>query len=137
MTEFTPEQRAALSFAALVQAICAKMIRLRKANLSFNPYRVGMLEENKWRAARYGVKGKLIDWGKKKEIPFVDLAEQLIEFVDEVLDELGSRAEVEHILNIVKHGTSADRQLEVFERTGGDLKAVVDSILAETMQGVL
>ncbi len=126
-----------VSIAALVQAICAKMIRLRKANLSFNPYRVGMLEENKWRAARYGVKGKLIDWGKKKEIPFVDLAEQLIEFVDEVLDELGSRAEVEHILNIVKHGTSADRQLEVFERTGGDLKAVVDSILAETMQGVL
>ena len=126
-----------VAIAGLVQAICAKMIRLRKQNLSFNPYRVGMLEENKWRAARYGVKGKLIDWGKKKEIPFVDLAEQLIEFVDEVLDELGSRKEVEHILNIVRDGTSADRQLEVYERTGGDLKAVVDSILEETMRGVI
>ncbi len=126
-----------VAIAALVQAICAKMIRLRKANLSFNPYRVGMLEENKWRAARYGVKGKLIDWGKKQEIPFMEIAEQLVEFVDEVLDELGSRAEVEHILNIARNGTSADRQLEVFERTGGDLKAVVDSILEETMRGVI
>ena len=124
-----------VAIAALVQAICAKLVRLRRLNLSFNPYRVGMLEENKWRAARYGVRGKLIDWGKKEEVPFSLLAEQLIEFVDEVLDELGSRREVEGILRIVERGTSADRQLAVFERTG-DLKAVVDSVLAETMQGV-
>ena len=124
-----------VAIAALVQAICAKLVRLRQRNLSFNPYRVGMLEENKWRAARYGVRGKLIDWGKKEEVPFVALAEQLVEFVDEVLDDLGSRKEVEDILRIVRDGTSADRQIAEFERTG-NLKSVVDLILEETMQGV-
>ena len=125
-----------VAIAAVIQAICAKMVRLRRANLQFNPYRVGMMEENKWRAARYGVKGKLIDWGKKEEVPFAQLAEQLIEFVDEVLDDLGTRHEVEHILKICSRGTSADRQLEVFEKTG-DLKSVVDLILDETMEGVM
>jgi carboxylate-amine ligase len=126
-----------VSIAAMVQAIAAKLAWLHKKNLTFNPYRVGMLEENKWRAARYGVRGKLIDWGKKCEVPFKDLAEELVEFVDEVVDDLGSRKEVEGILRIVKNGTSADRQLEVYERTGGDLKAVVDLILDETMHGVV
>lgn len=126
-----------VAIAALVQAIVAKLVLLRKRNLSFMPYRVAMMEENKWRAARYGVRGKLIDWGKKEEVPFAQLAEELIGFVDEVLDDLGSRKEVEDILRIVRDGTSADRQVEVFEKSGGDLKAVVDLILDETMRGVL
>lgn len=125
-----------VAIAAAVQAITAKLVWLHRRNLSFNPYRVNMLEENKWRAARYGVKGKLIDWGKKIEVPFDQLVEELIEFVDEVVDDLGSRKEVEDLRRIAHEGTSADRQLEVFERTGGDLKAVVDSILIETLKGV-
>ncbi len=125
-----------IALAAMIQAICAKLVWLRKRNLSFNPYRTAMLEENKWRAARYGVRGNLIDWGKKTEVPFIHLAEELVEFVQEVVDDLGSRKEVEDILRIVKEGTSADRQIEAYEKSGNDLTAVVDLILEETMRGV-
>jgi glutamate---cysteine ligase / carboxylate-amine ligase len=125
-----------VTLAAAVQAISAKLAWLHRKNLTFNLHRVGMMDENKWRAARYGVKGKLIDWGKKQEVPFMHLAEELIEFCDEVADDLGSRKELEGILRIATTGTSADRQLEEFERSGGDLKAVVDLILDETMRGV-
>jgi carboxylate-amine ligase len=56
-------------------------------------------------------------------------------FVDDVVDELGSRQEVEYAFKIMREGTSADRQLATFERTG-DLKAVVDRLIAETAEGV-
>ncbi len=96
---------------------------------------MGQLEENKWRAARYGVRGKLIDWGKRAEVPFSVLAEELVAFVDDVVDELGSRREVEDILRIAREGTSADRQIARFEQTG-NVKDVVDLLLDETMRGV-
>lgn len=124
-----------VAIAATVQAIAAKLAKLHRKNLSFNPYRVGQLEENKWRAARYGVRGKLIDWGKRIEVPFTSLAEELVEFVDDVVDELGSRKEVSDILRIAREGTSADRQVACFERTG-NLRDVVDQLLDETMRGV-
>lgn len=125
-----------VAIAAMVQAIVAKLAWLHRKNLTFNLHRVAMMDENKWRAARYGVHGKMVDWGKKAEVPFAHLAEEMVEFVAEVIDDLGSRKEVEDILRIARTGTSADRQLEVYERTGGDLKAVVDLILDETMRGV-
>jgi carboxylate-amine ligase len=125
-----------VAIAAMVQALVAKLVWLHEKNLTFNLHRVGMMEENKWRAARYGVRGKLIDWGKKEEVPFAQLAEEMLEFVEDVVDDLGSRHELEGIRRIANTGTSADRQLEVYERTG-DLKAVVDLILEETMRGVL
>lgn len=124
-----------VTIAAAVQALTAKLAWLHRKNLTFNLHRVGMMDENKWRAARYGVRGKLIDWGKKEEVPFMRLADELIEFCEEVVDDLGSRKELEGIHRIATQGTSADRQLEVYERTG-DLKAVVDQILHETMIGV-
>jgi carboxylate-amine ligase len=126
-----------VTIAAAVQAIAAKLAWLSRRNLTFNLHRAGMIDENKWRAARYGVKGKLIDWGKKVEVPFEQLAEELVRFCDEVVDDLGSRKELEGILRIARTGTSADRQLEVYERSGGDLKAVVDHILDETMRDVI
>jgi carboxylate-amine ligase len=125
-----------VTLAAAVQAITAKLAWLHRKNLTFNLHRVNMMDENKWRAARYGVRGKLIDWGKKEEVPFMNLARELVEFCDEVVDDLGSRNELEGILRIAETGTSADRQLEAYERSGGDLKAVVDQILDETMHGV-
>ena len=124
-----------VTIAAAVQALTAKLAWLHRKNLTFNLHRVGMMDENKWRAARYGVRGKLIDWGKKEEVPFMRLADELIEFCEEVVDDLGSRKELEGIHRIATQGTAADRQLEVYERTG-DLKAVVDQILHETMIGV-
>jgi glutamate---cysteine ligase / carboxylate-amine ligase len=125
-----------VTIAAAVQAVAAKLAWLHRKNLTFNVHRTGMIDENKWRAARYGVKGLLIDWGKKQEVPFMNLAEELIEFCEEVVDDLGSRKELEGISRIAKSGTSADQQLEVYEKSGGDLKAVVDWILQETLVGV-
>ena len=91
--------------------------------------------ENKWRAARYGLDGKLIDFGKQTEVPERELIEEYLEFVDDVLDELDSRKEVEYIREIMKMGTGADRQLKVFQETG-DMKAVVDYIIEETEVGL-
>jgi carboxylate-amine ligase len=125
-----------VAIAATVQAIVAKLAWFKRRNLSFNIYRSSIIDENKWRAARYGVHGKLIDWGKQAEVPFPQLAEELVDFVWDVAGDLGSRREVEDILRIVRNGTSADRQLALYEKTG-DLKDVVDLLLEETMRGVM
>lgn len=124
-----------IAVVALFQAIVAKLFRLRSQNLGFRVYNRALVEENKWRAYRYGLDGKLIDFGAKCEKPARVLVEELLEFVDEVVDELGSRREIEHIRTILDRGTSADRQLEVFRETG-DLKAVVDWMIEETVAGV-
>jgi len=125
-----------VAIAALVQAICAKLYKLRIQNLGWRRYRRALILENKWRASRYGIDGKLIDFGKEIEVPFRDLMVELLEFVDDVVDELGSRKEVEAINWILQNGTGADRQLRVYEATGGDLKKVVDYICEETRHGL-
>ena len=108
---------------------------LIEKNLGFRLYRRMLIQENKWRAVRWGLDGKMIDFGKKKEVPMRDLVLELLDFVDDVLDELGSRKEVEHIHTILQRGTSADEQLEVYQQTG-DLKAVVDKLIERTMENV-
>lgn len=125
-----------IAIAALFQAITAKLYKLIKLNLGFRLYRRLLIQENKWRAVRYGLEGKLIDFGKQEELPVPALINELIEFVDEVVDELGCRKEIEHIQNILRDGTSADRQLKVYRETG-NLNAVVDHLIAETMQDCL
>jgi carboxylate-amine ligase len=124
-----------LCIAALIQAICAKLLKLRSQNLGFRKYLPTLISENKWRAMRYGIDGKLIDFGKLAEVPMRDLALELLEFVDDVVDELESRKEVEYVHTLLREGTSADRQLRVYEQTGS-LQAVVDHLAAETVQGV-
>ena len=125
-----------IALAALVQAICAKLYRLRTMNLGWRRYRRALIAENKWRATRYGIEGKLIDFGKEEEVPFRDLAAELLEFVDDVVDDLGSRREVESIRWILENGSGADRQLRVSEASGHDLKQVVDFICRETAHGL-
>jgi len=124
-----------IALAALIQATVAKLYKLHASNQGFRLYRRSLLMENKWRAARYGIDGKLIDFGKQMEVPERDLIEEYLAFVDDVLDELGSRQEVEYIREIMKMGTGADRQLQVYRETG-DMKAVVDYIIEETETGV-
>ena len=92
--------------------------------------------ENKWRAARYGIDGQLIDFGREREVPERELILEYLDFVDDVLDELGSREEVDHIRWILEHGTGADRQLRVYQETGGDFKAVVEYMIEETKVGL-
>ena len=125
----------AVCIAAIIQALVAKLWKLRRDNMTFRVYPLSLIEENKWRAVRYGVAGNLLDLGRETERPARELLEELIGwFLDDVLDDLGSRAEVEYAYTIFERGTSADRQLAVFEETG-DLKAVVDHLVAETREG--
>jgi carboxylate-amine ligase len=84
---------------------------------------------------RYGLEGKMIDFGKQTEVPVHDLVLELLEFVDDVVDELGSRKEIDHVHTILKRGTSADRQLQVYRETN-DLTAVVDDLIKMTMENV-
>ncbi len=124
-----------ICIAALFQAVTAKLYKLYRKNLGFRLYRRALIQENKWRAVRYGLDGKLIDFGKQKEVPVRALILELLEFIDDVVDELDSRAEVDYVHTIMENGTSADRQLHVYKETG-DLKAVVDQLIRETVQGV-
>lgn len=132
----------AVCIAALFQAICAKLLKLRKNNMSWRKFRNMYITENKWRAVRYGISDTLIDFGRGEEVPFNFLIEELLELVDDVVDELGSRKEVEYVRTILRNGTSADRQLAVYAAHGGDdnseeaLKAVVDHLIKETEIGV-
>jgi carboxylate-amine ligase len=125
-----------IAIAALVQAIVVKLHRLYTQNMGFRLYRRALIEENKWRAARWGLDGRLIDFGKKAEVPMRDLALELVAFVDDVVDDLGSRPYVNYVTRILRDGTSADRQLAVYRETG-DLKAVVQQVVRETRPAVL
>lgn len=124
-----------IALAAIMQAIVAKLHKLIKQNLGFRLYRRALIAENKWRAARYGISGKLIDFGKKEEVPTKNLIHELLEFIDDVVDELGSREEINYVLKILETGTGADRQLEVWEQSY-DTKNVVDFIIDETHFGL-
>jgi len=124
-----------ITLAAIMQAIIAKLYWLMQYNLSFRTYSRALINENKWRAARYGIENKLIDFGKEKEVETTQLIEELVEFIDDLVDDLGSRKEVDHVFDMMKKGTGADRQLDVYAKTG-DLKKVVDYIINETNIGI-
>ncbi|MCP4395873.1 MAG: carboxylate-amine ligase [bacterium] len=124
-----------IAIAAVIQAFVAKFIQLRKHNQSWRIYRRGLLAENKWRAMRDGIDGKLIDFGKKEEVPFRFLwVEALTDLLEDVVDQLGTRQEIEYTRTILKEGTSADRQLRKYAETGS-LEAVVDMLAEETVMG--
>ena len=124
-----------IALAALIQATVAKLYKLYSANQGFRLYRRALIMENKWRAARYGLNGSLIDFGKQSEVPVRDLIQEYLAFVDDVVDELDSREELNYIHTIMEMGTGADRQIRVFEQSG-DLKRVVDFIIEETEVGL-
>jgi glutamate---cysteine ligase / carboxylate-amine ligase len=124
-----------IAIAAITQALVVKLHKLYVRNLAFRSYPRALIEENKWRAARYGMDGKLIDFGQRTEVPMRELAVELLEFVDDVVDELGSRKEVEGIHRILREGTSAERQIQVFKKTE-DLRAVVHHLVEETREGI-
>jgi carboxylate-amine ligase len=77
----------------------------------------------------------MIDFGQQKEVVYKELMVELLEFVDDVVDELGSREEINYIHKILETGTGADKQLKVYEETQ-DLKKVVDFITGEFTKGI-
>jgi carboxylate-amine ligase len=124
-----------LAIAALIQAVIVKLHKLLSRNITFRVYRRRLLDENRWRASRYGIEGKLIDFGKEAEVDTRSLLNELLEFVSTEVNELGTQKEMAHIEQIMREGTGADRQLAVWVGTQ-DMKAVVDQIVAETYEGL-
>jgi len=124
-----------IALAATMQALIVKFYSMFEKNTTFRVYRRALINENKWRAQRWGLDGKMIDFGKRTEVDTKALVYEIVELVDDVVDDLGSRKEVEYLLTMVENGSSADRQLKIFKETN-DLKAVVDNLIAETMEGV-
>jgi glutamate---cysteine ligase / carboxylate-amine ligase len=124
-----------IALAAMMQAVVFKLHKLLRQNTSFRIYRRRVIDENRWRASRYGLDGKLIDFGRRCEVETRSLIHEILEFISVEVDELGSRQEMAHIEQILRQGTGADRQLAVWERTQ-DMKAVVDQIVAETYEGL-
>ncbi len=116
-----------IAIAALFQAICAKIYKLHSQNLNFIQYSRALINENKWRASRYGIDGRLIDFGKEQEVSTRILLNELLEFVDDVVDELGSRHAINYVSRMMENGTGADRQLNVYKETGS-LVSVMDFI---------
>jgi len=124
-----------IAIAALFQAICAKIYKLHSQNLNFIQYSRALINENKWRASRYGIDGQMVDFGKEKEVNTRALIAELLDFVDDVVDGLGSRGAINHVGNMLGNGTGADRQLKAFEETKS-LTAVVDYIHAQFLNGI-
>jgi carboxylate-amine ligase len=125
-----------ICLAAIMQAIVYKLYKLLRQNLGFRLYHRSLINENKWRAARYGIEGKLIDFGKQEEVDFKILCMELLAFINDVVDDLGSRDEVNYLLKILQTGSGADRQLANWDGTQEGLKKVVDYIIEETHVGL-
>src|SRR5438094_7931976 len=100
-----------------MQAIVSKLQKLRRENVTFCSYPRRLIDENRWRAARYGLDGKLIDFGRKCEVDERDLVHEMLEFIATEVDELGNNAEYAHIERIMREGNGADRQIRVRERS--------------------
>ncbi|MBX3086440.1 MAG: carboxylate-amine ligase [Anaerolineae bacterium] len=132
----------AVCVTAVIQALVAKLVKLRTNNQSWRLYRSELLNENKWRAARYGVDGLLIDFGIEEPVHIRQIWSEILTLIDDVVDELGSREEIEYVNTILEHGTSADRQIATYHRAIAEghseqeaLIKVMDNLLAETVQG--
>ena len=124
-----------IAIAAVIQAIIYKLHKLQRQNLSFRIYRRRLIDENRWRACRYGLSGKLIDFGAENEVDERELIHEMLDFVAREVDELGSAREIGHIESILRSGSGADRQLETWTRTQ-DMRAVMDRITTETYEGL-
>jgi len=124
-----------ICLAAIMQALVAKLYSLKEKNLSYRTYPKYLINENKWRAGRYGIHSKLIDFGIEGEVPYAQLVDELLEFIWETGAQLGSTEEIGYINTIMKNGTGADRQLRVYDETGS-FNAVVDYMIEETKFGL-
>ncbi len=125
-----------VAIAALCQALVAKLHRLYESNLGIRLYPRAVIEENKFRALKHGLDGKLIDFGLKQEAPTRAMILEVLNFVDDVVDDLGTRDEMRFLHAWAASGdTGADRQLRVFEQTES-LAAVVDLLVDETRRGL-
>lgn len=133
--DMLPSVRDTLAITALVQATVAWMVELRQRNMSFRIYERILIAENKWRAVRYGLEGKLIDFGIEEPLPAVDLIRELVERVEPMAARLASLDALQHVHTMLQRGSSAEQQLRHWKQAGGEegaLVAVVDELVAQT-----
>ena len=133
----------AMTIAALYQCLLGFLYRLRRDNQKWRVYARGIIEENMWRAQRYGTDGSLVDFGKGVLVPMADLIEEFIELLAQDAIEFDVREEVRHARTIVAEGTSAHRQIATYQRALEDgaseheaLQAVVDELIVDSMYGI-
>lgn len=143
ITDVCPRLDDALTIAALYVCIARMLYRLRSLNLRWRGYPLLLLEENRWRAQRYGVTDSLFDFGKGELIPFADLIEELLGLLAPDAAALGCEAEIANAREIVRRGTGADRQVAVFQKARDNgasrevaLRQVVDFLVVETVDGI-
>ena len=126
-----------LALAALCQALIAKLTWCHEHNVDVPVLTRDYLEENKWRAMRYGLDAEAIDFVKLRRLSMRDSINELLDFVEDVIDDLGSRHEMNYLraMMVSPNGTGADRQVAIYEQTG-DLNKVVELLMEQTMQGI-
>lgn len=141
--DVTPRLDDAVAIAALVQCLAHMLFRLRLNNQRWRQYERFLVNENRWRAQRYGVGTSLMDFGKAELVDYKDLVDELLALVAEDAEVLGCADALQAIRNIARKGNSADRQREVHRRAlessedpAHAMRAVVDSLIAETVSGL-
>ncbi|MCB0130905.1 MAG: carboxylate-amine ligase, partial [Caldilineaceae bacterium] len=130
--DMTPDYREALAITALVQSTVAWMVDLRQRNMTFRLYDRTLINENRWRAVRYGLDGNMIDFGLEEQQTARSLIREFLQRVEPIAAKLNAQDALDYVHTILERGASADRQLKVWQATGHDLNAVVDSLIHET-----
>ncbi|MFQ5973870.1 MAG: carboxylate-amine ligase [Alphaproteobacteria bacterium] len=132
-----------ITVAAMFLCVLSALLRLRRNNQRWREYSNMLINENRWRAQRYGFSQGLVDFGKGQIVPYPDLLEELIELVRLDAQEHACLAEIENARNILARGTSAHRQIAIYDEAiaeGADeptaLSRVVDWLIAETVAGI-
>ena len=134
----------AIAIAALYRCLLRMLWRLKRANQRWRRYAAMLVNENRWRAQRYGIDEGLVDFGKGRIVPYADLLDEIIELVAEDAKAFGCEAEVAAARDILTRGTSAHRQLAVYrdgagagrQPAGEALQVVVDMLIEETLKGL-
>lgn len=126
-----------LAIAALCQALVAKLVQLDEQGKAVPTLRRDYIDENKWRAMRYGLDAEVIDFVQKRTISMRDSLRELLDFVDDVVDGLGSRREMNYLRQLIEssQGTGADRQMAVYQESG-DIEKVNQFLMEQTMKDI-
>jgi len=126
-----------LAIAALCQALVAKLAWLYKRNMRTHVLARHFIEENKWRAMRDGLDAEVVDFAQERRLSMRESTGELLDFVDDVLDDLGSRHEIDYLRMLLDDpkGTGADRQIAVYQQTGS-VEAVIEFLVQQTIEGL-
>ncbi|HEX6479270.1 MAG TPA: carboxylate-amine ligase [Ktedonobacteraceae bacterium] len=126
-----------VALVALCQALVARLTWLYRHNMTTHVLPRHLLEENKWRAMRYGLDARVIDFVQGRSQPMRESIRELLDFVDDVIDDLGSRREIDHLHKLLEdpRGTGADRQIAIYSQTGS-VQAVTEFLMQQTMKGI-